>query len=50
MIVEFDKSFYKSLNQIRDTSVFLKLEATIKQLENATSLNELNNFKKLSGF
>ena len=50
MIVEFDKSFGKSLSKIRNASVFLKLEATIMHLENARSLNEINNDRKLSGF
>lgn len=50
MIVEFDKSFNKSLDKIREASVFQKLETSIRQLEKATNLNEVNNVRKLSGF
>jgi len=35
MIVEFDKSFEKSLNQISDQAIFKRLEKIIEKLENA---------------
>jgi mRNA interferase RelE/StbE len=50
MIVEFDKSFDKSLDKIKEASVFQKLETILEQLEKANNLNEINNVRKLSGF
>ena len=50
MIVEFDKSFEKSLNKIKDQSLFSKLEKIILNFEEAITLQELPNIKKLSGY
>jgi len=50
MIVEFDKSFEKSLSKLKDKSLFPKIEKAIHHLENASSLNEITSVKKLSGF
>jgi mRNA interferase RelE/StbE len=50
MVVEFDKSFYKSLDRIKDKSLFSKIEKVITILENSNSLNEIASVKKLSGF
>ena len=50
MVVEFDKSFYKSLDRIKDKSLFSKIEKVITILENYNSLNEIASVKKLSGF
>jgi mRNA interferase RelE/StbE len=50
MIVEFDKSFYKSLEKIRDKSLFPRIERSIINLEKAKSLADIPNLKKLAGF
>lgn len=50
MIVEFDKSFEKSLDRLGDKSLLPKIEEIIEMLESTKSLNDLTNIKKLSGF
>lgn len=50
MIVEFDKSFYKSLNKIADKSIFSRILKAIELLEASNSLDEISNIKKLVGF
>jgi mRNA interferase RelE/StbE len=50
MIVEFDKSFDKSLDKIKNKSLFAKIEKIIIQCENSKSLSEIPNVKKLSGY
>jgi len=50
MIVEFDKSFQKSLEKIRDKSLFPRIVRSIINLEKAKSLAEIPNLKKLAGF
>ena len=50
MIVEFDKSFDKSLDRIKDPSLRRRIERTIIQIEKLDSISKLPNIKKLSGF
>ena len=50
MIVEFDKSFEKSIDKIKDKSIFPKIEQIITDLENAQTIQEVKNLKKLTGF
>jgi mRNA interferase RelE/StbE len=50
MKVEFDKSFYKSLDKIGNKTIFLRVEKFILNCEKAKSLNELHSIKKLTGF
>jgi len=50
MIVEFDKSFEKSLRPIHDPNVLHKLKRIIIQIENSPSLLQIPNIIKLSGF
>ena len=50
MIIEFDKSFEKSLRSIHDPNVLRKLKRIIIQIENSPSLLQLPNVIKLSGF
>jgi len=50
MIIEFDKSFEKSLDRINNKSLFARIEITIIEFEQAKSLSELSNVKKLTGF
>jgi mRNA interferase RelE/StbE len=50
MIVEFDKSFEKSLRPIHDPNVLRKLKRIIIQIENSPSLLQLPNIIKLTGF
>jgi mRNA interferase RelE/StbE len=50
MKIEFDKSFLKSLDIINDNKLLNKIESTIISLENAKSINDISNIKKLIGF
>jgi len=50
MIVEFDKSFLRSLSKIRDQRLFKRIERKILVFENATSIDEIPNVKKLTGY
>jgi mRNA interferase RelE/StbE len=50
VIVEFDKSFSKSLQRIKDSSILLKAEKTIVLLEEAKSLTVVPQCKKMSGY
>ena len=50
MIVEFDKSFEKSLIKLKDKAMFPKIEKVIAILEKTSSLNELASIKKLNGY
>jgi len=50
MIVEFDKSFEKYLDKIRDSTLLTRIEKIILKIEEADSLVDLPNVKKLSGF
>lgn len=50
MKVEFDKSFEKSLNKIRNKSLYPRIERIILECEKANSITDLENVKKLTGF
>lgn len=50
MIIEFDKSFEKSLEKTRNKSLFQKIEKVIIEFEHAKSLTDLPNVKKLTGY
>ena len=50
MKVEFDKSFDKSLRHIHNPGILQRLERIIIQIEHSSSLSELPNVKKLTGF
>ncbi len=50
MIVEFDKSFEKSLGKLGDKSLYPKIEEAISILEEIDSLIGQANIIKLSGF
>jgi mRNA interferase RelE/StbE len=50
MIVDFDKSFSKSLLRIKDQSILVRVKKCILDLENAENLTNVKNIRKLSGF
>ena len=50
MIVEFDRSFYKSLDKITDRTTQGRIFSAIHDLEHASSIHEIKNIKKLVGF
>lgn len=50
MILEFDKSFNKSLGKVKDPTIFTKIEKLILELESANSISEVSGVKKLTGF
>ncbi len=50
MIVLIDKRFEKDTNKINDKSLLKKITTCIINIQNANSLNEIKNLKKLKGF
>ena len=50
MIVEFDKSFNKSIIRLKDKSIAQKLEKLIETLESIDTISRAPNLKKLTGF
>jgi len=50
MIIEFDKSFEKSLDKIKNKLLFPRIEKIILEFEKSKSLTDLPNIKKLTGF
>ncbi len=50
MIVEFDKSFEKSISRLKDKLLAEKVEKLIDALEKAESLSQIGQVKKLAGF
>ncbi len=50
MTVEFDKSFLKSIKTIDNQIILNRLGKIILRVEKASSLSELKNIRKLSGF
>ena len=50
MIVEFDSAFAKWLSRVNEASVLIKIEKIILKAEEATSIQQIPNTKKLSGF
>jgi mRNA interferase RelE/StbE len=50
MVVEFDKSFEKSLDKIKNKVVFRRIEKIIIEFEKSNSLTDISNVKKLLGF
>lgn len=50
MIVLIDKRFEKDTNKISDKSILKKIASCIIDTQNAKSLNEVKNLKKLKGF
>jgi mRNA interferase RelE/StbE len=50
MIVEFDKSFVKSLDKIKDSALYEKVELLILELERVQMVSEIKNTKKLKGY
>lgn len=50
MIIEFDKSFEKSLIKVKEKTLFDKIELLIEKIEKAEKISEIKNVKKLTGF
>ncbi len=50
MKIEFDKSFLKSLDKIKDRKILQKIEQIILVCESANNLGDIKNLRKLSGF
>jgi mRNA interferase RelE/StbE len=50
MIIQFDKSFERSLRHVHDPRTLQRLKRIIIQLENSSSLSNFSNIKKLTGF
>jgi mRNA interferase RelE/StbE len=50
MNIEFDRSFSKSLNKIRDSFVKNRIEHIIIEFDKADTIVDIKNIKKLVGF
>ncbi len=50
MKVDFKKSFLKELKKLKNKSLQNSIYDAIVQVESATSLNQIKNLKKLSGY
>lgn len=50
MIVEFDKSFEKSVDRLKNQLLNFKISNLIESVEAAESISELIHVKKLSGY
>jgi mRNA interferase RelE/StbE len=50
MIVEFDKSFDKSIRKISNPIIFKRVERIILEFDKAATLLEIHHIKKLTGF
>ncbi len=49
MIVEFDQSFAKSLDKLKDKEVKDRILKAILRLENARNLSDLSSIKEMKG-
>ena len=50
MEVVFTKQFNKDIQKIKDKNLALRIEEAIIEAKKATSLTQINNLKKLSGY
>jgi mRNA interferase RelE/StbE len=50
MKIEFRKSFEKDLKNIKDVNLLKRVKLVIEEIENANSLQEINNLKFLKSF
>lgn len=50
MKIKIDKSFEKDISKINDKNTLLKVKDFILKIENAKSINEFANIKKLKGY
>lgn len=50
MKIEFDRSFSKCLDKISNKDIKLKTIKLIVEIENAKTLSEIRNLKKIKGF
>ena len=50
MLIKFEKSFYKDIKRLNNPDVAKKLKETLILFENAKSLNEIQNIKKLKTY
>lgn len=49
MRVRFRSSFVRDLKKIRDPAILAAIKHAIEQIEQATSLSDIDQFRKLSG-
>jgi mRNA interferase RelE/StbE len=50
MNIKFDKSFYKSLDKLRNPKASKDIEEIILKVQAASSIRQIPNLKKLQGF
>jgi mRNA interferase RelE/StbE len=50
MIIEFDKSFSKSLDKLKDSKIKERIENIILDFDKASKISDIKHLKKLVGF
>lgn len=50
MLLKFDHNFQKDLEKIKDEKLFEKIKVIIENCEEATSLKDVRNVRKIVGF
>ncbi len=50
MLVDIDKSFFKSLSKLNNSDLNLKVKSIIISVEQADSIHQLKQIKKIQGF
>jgi mRNA interferase RelE/StbE len=50
MKVDFKTSFLRDIKKVKDVEILNSIDTAIQNIENATSINEIKNIKKLTGF
>lgn len=50
MILQIEKSFYKSLDKISYNEIADKIEAILTEIEAAENIREIKNVKKMTGY
>mgnify|MGYP006190047199 CR=1 FL=1 len=50
MLLKFDQNFLKALSKIKDDKLYKRIQGVIENCEEATSLKDINNVKKIIGF
>ena len=49
MIVKIDRSFEKDTDKIKNKNILQKIVTCIEEVQNANTLKEINNLKKMKG-
>ncbi len=50
MNFEFEKAFVRDFRKVKDKELAIAIQEAIKQVAQASEINEINNLKKLTGY